>query len=76
MSSSITTVDDVVSAALSLPENQRLQVVARVMESLPDDFPGLSDDDAEFEAELDRRSGDWEGSIAWVDLRLEQDVAG
>ena len=34
-------------------------------------FAKMSSDDPEFEAELLRRSGDWEGAVPWEQLRDE-----
>lgn len=65
-----TTREDVLAAALGLSESDRLVIATRLMDSLPDDQPGLSDDD-DLVAELERRSGDLEGSVDWTDLRDE-----
>lgn len=58
-------------AALHLPEAQRYELVARLLESTPDEVSGLSLDDEDFVGELDRRSLDREGSVDWQDLREE-----
>jgi hypothetical protein len=63
--------DEILDAALQLPESDRLAIASRLMETIPEDFPGLADDDPEFDAELKRRSGDTEGSISWEELRDE-----
>jgi len=63
--------DEVLRAALQLPETDRLVIANQLLETLPDNFPGLSDDDAEFAAELLRRSGDWNGAIPWEQLKGE-----
>lgn len=65
-----TTRDEVLSAALGLSEADRLAIAVRLMDTLPDDSPGLPDDD-DFAAELDRRAGDFEGAVDWSDLRNE-----
>ena len=62
--------DDILKAALGLPESDRLAIAVRLMDTLSDDQAGLADDD-ELAAELERRSGDLEGSIDWIDLRTE-----
>ncbi|MGC1275132.1 MAG: addiction module protein [Planctomycetaceae bacterium] len=63
--------EEVLNAALVLPESDRLAIAVRLMESLPDNQPGLPDDD-DLYAELERRSADFdEGSMDWVDLRSE-----
>jgi hypothetical protein len=63
--------DEILDAALRLPESDRLVIASRLMETLPDDLPGLSEDDPEFDAELDRRSGDIDESVPWEQLRDE-----
>ena len=63
--------DEILNAALNLPESDRLVIASRLLDTLPDDPPGLSDDDPEFAAELDRRSGDLEGAVPWEQLRDE-----
>lgn len=62
--------DEVLDAALGLSESDRLAIAVRLMETLPDDQPGLVEDD-DFAAELDRRSGDFEGAVDWSELRDE-----
>ena len=56
-------------AALKLPEDERLALVARLMETVPDEPAGLSIDDPDLEAELKRRSADLEGAVPWAQLR-------
>jgi hypothetical protein len=63
--------EEVLEVALQLSEGDRLAIVERLLETLPDDLPGLSDDDPEFHAELERRSGDWEGAVSWQQLQDE-----
>ncbi|HEX6984685.1 MAG TPA: hypothetical protein VF170_04880 [Planctomycetaceae bacterium] len=60
--------DEILDAALRLPERDRLAIASRLMETLPEEAP---DDEDEFAAELDRRSGDRDGAIAWAELRDE-----
>lgn len=60
--------DEVLNAALALSESDRLAIVVRLMATLPDDQPGLVDDDG-LMAELMRRSGDLDGSVDWIELR-------
>jgi hypothetical protein len=69
--SSPATVDEVLKAALELPLDQRWLVADRLMDTLADELPGLSADDPEFVAELERRSGDWDASVTWEQLRAE-----
>jgi hypothetical protein len=63
--------DEILDAALQLPESDRLAIASRLMETLPEEFPGLADDDPDYEGELKRRSGDIEGSISSEELRDE-----
>jgi len=58
-------------AALQLTEADRLILANQLLETLPDDLPGLNSDDPQFMDELLRRSGDMEGSAAWEELRDE-----
>ncbi len=66
-----TTRDEILEVVLQLSEGDRLVIVDRLLETLPDDLPGLSDDDPEFHEELERRTGDWEGAISWQQLKDE-----
>ena len=59
--------DEILDAALRLPESDRLVIASRLMETLPDDLPGLSDDDPEFAAELDLQHA-WDFARRPLDL--------
>lgn len=64
--------DAIYVEAMKLPEDERLTLVSRLMETMPaDDGSALSLDDPSLIEELDRRFADREGSIAWSDLRAE-----
>ena len=63
--------DEILDAAHSLPETDRLVIASRLLDTVPDHPPGLSDDDPQFAAELDRRSGDLAGAVPWEQLRDE-----
>ena len=65
------TPDEILDAALQLAEGDRLAIVNRLLESLPEDPPGLVLDEDEFANELQRRSGDQEGAVPWEQLREE-----
>ncbi|MCE9548335.1 MAG: hypothetical protein K8T25_22915 [Planctomycetia bacterium] len=56
-------------AALNLPEDERLALVSRLLETVPDEPAGLSLDDPNLVEELKRRSADTEGSVPWSQLR-------
>jgi hypothetical protein len=60
--------DEILDAALKLSESDRLVIATRLLDTLPDDLPGLSEDDPEFLDELERRAKDTEGSIPAADL--------
>ena len=63
--------DDLFDAVLRLPEEDRISIVSQLLETLPADAPGWRDDDPNLLAELDRRSGDWDGAVTWEQLRDE-----
>jgi len=50
--------DDVLDAALQLSESDRLLIATRLMDTLSEGVVGLSEDDPEFLAELERRAND------------------
>ncbi|MEX2119898.1 MAG: hypothetical protein WD847_09920 [Pirellulales bacterium] len=60
--------DEILDAALKLPEADRLVIVRRLLDTLPDDIAGLSDDDPGFLEELERRAGDTEATIPVSEL--------
>ena len=66
-----TTRDEILEVALLLSEGDRLAIVDRLLETLPDEWPGLSDSDPLFTEELEQRSGDWEGAIPWSQLKAD-----
>ena len=59
----MTQAKDILEAALSLPEDDRFQLVAQLLESFPCDGFGLSVDDADLLQELDRRFADPAGAV-------------
>jgi hypothetical protein len=61
----------VFEAALGLPENERLALVSRLLETIPVDDSAISLDDDSLVEELDRRFADREASIEWRELRAE-----
>jgi putative addiction module component (TIGR02574 family) len=61
------TPQEIVKAALQLPERDRLAVVSQLLDSLPTEIADLNEE--EFHAELDRRSRDWDGSVSWDELK-------
>ena len=63
--------ETVFEAALGLPENERLALVSRLLETMPVDESAISLDDESLVEELDRRFADREGSVTWPELRAE-----
>ena len=63
--------DEILQAALGLPEADRLVIANRLLDTLPADAPGLAMDDPALARELDRRSGQWENSVPWEELRSQ-----
>lgn len=61
----------ILEAALQLPESERFALISRLLESVPPDDEGISLDDENLVAELDRRFADPEGAVPWADLRAE-----
>jgi len=63
--------ESIFEAALKLPENERLALVSRLLETMPDEQLGLSLDDPELLNELKQRSADLEGAVSWRQLKTE-----
>ena len=63
--------EEILEAAMRLSDEDRFLIASELLETLPDDLPGLSCDDPDLLAQLERRSGDQEGSIPWEQLRDE-----
>jgi putative addiction module component (TIGR02574 family) len=63
--------ESVFEAALGLPEDERLALVSRLLETIPVDDSAISLDDDSLVEELDRRFADREGSVDWSALRTE-----
>ena len=57
---------------LKLPENERLTLASRLLETVPADDSTMAFDYPSLVEELDRRIADWEGSVDWSDLRAEK----
>jgi hypothetical protein len=68
------TPEEILEAALKLPETDRLVIANSLMETLPDEYAGLSIDDAGLREELDRRWQNRSGTISWQQLRDEWPV--
>ena len=63
--------DQAFEAAMRLPEDDRMALIGRLLETMPTAELGLSVEAPELLEELDRRSADREGEIRWEDLRAE-----
>ena len=63
--------DAIFQAAIQLPEDERLTLVSRILETMPEEPVGLSIDDPDLVEELKRRSADLEGAMPWSQLRDE-----
>jgi hypothetical protein len=63
-----TTRDEIVRAAMELPESERLSIASELLGTLPDDMPGLSLEDEDLLAELDRRANDGSEPIELSDI--------
>ena len=63
--------EDVLKSAMELSESDRLLLATELMETVSDDLPGWSMDDANFAAELDRRADDGSAGIPWETIRTQ-----
>lgn len=60
---------EVLESVLQLPEAERLLIVGKILETLPDEISTAELSEDEFLAELDRCSDDWEGAVSWAELK-------
>jgi hypothetical protein len=67
----MTTADQAFEVAMRLPEEDRVTLIGRLLETMPARNFGLSLDSPDLLDELDRRFADQEGEIRWADLRTE-----
>ena len=67
----MTTADQAFEVAMRLPEEDRVALIGRLLETMPSRDFGLSPDSPDLLDELDRRFADQEGEIRWADLRAE-----
>lgn len=68
--------EEVLKSAMALSEADRLLLATELMDTVPDDLPGWSIDDPEFQNELDRRANDGSQGIPWeaVQAQLRADL--
>lgn len=62
--------DSLYEAALQLPEEDRLVLAARILDSAPADLT-IDLNDPQLTAELDRRFADADDAVRWSDLDAE-----
>ena len=65
------TAEEIVTAAIQLPESDRLAIVSRLLETMGDDDHLPSIDDSDFIEELRHRRNDPAGEVPWSQLRDE-----
>jgi hypothetical protein len=63
--------EQILEAALKLPEEDRFVIASELLGTLPEELPALAWDDPGLAAELERRSGDRDGAVPWEQLRDE-----
>ena len=64
---------EILKNALTLPEQDRIQLATELIESVAGPPPGLSVDDPGFIAEMERRLADGSQPIAWGEVRRQLD---
>ncbi len=62
---------DLLKTALLLPESDRILLATQLMDSVEGSPPGLSLDDPDFEAELERRFNDGAPGVPWDVVRQQ-----
>lgn len=62
---------EILNAALQLPEDQRLILASRLLETVPNEPAGLSLDDPDLAEKLKQRSSDRQSAIPWDQVRDE-----
>ena len=62
---------DILDAAMQLPEADRLALVSRLMETLPPEGITVSLDDPDLASELDRRFAENDKGVDWSQLKAE-----
>ena len=68
----VSTVAEILDAALRLSESERLPVASRLMDTLPSDLQELLADDPDFLDELERRADDSEPDVPVSELRKRE----
>jgi putative addiction module component (TIGR02574 family) len=60
---------EILEAALKLPEEERLDIASRLLDTIAEESIGLTLDDPNLLDELRARSADRTGTIPWAELR-------
>ncbi|MGO8748596.1 MAG: hypothetical protein ACLQNE_21715 [Thermoguttaceae bacterium] len=63
--------DAILEAAMMLPEQERITLASRLLESVPSDDVTISVDDPSLVEEINRRFADRDGGTPWSELRAE-----
>jgi hypothetical protein len=63
--------DDVFEAAMHMAAEDRIALIGRLLETLPEQEIGLSIDSPDLREELDRRFAERDGEVPWAELRAE-----
>ncbi len=63
--------DEILEAALQLPESDRIVIADRLLQTLPEELPLISLDDPDFLDELESRSNDGTAGIPWWEIQAE-----
>ena len=64
-------VQEILEAAMKMPDADRLAIASCLMETLPDEIVALDADDPELLNELDRRWQSRHDTVPWTSLRGE-----
>jgi len=64
--------DSIFDAAMLMPEDERVELVGRLLATMPEHEIGLSIDSADLLPELDSRFADRDGEVRWTALRAER----
>ena len=66
------TPNTIFDAALALPDDERLALATRLLETIPPESDLLSIDEPEFIEEMDRRLNDGSPTIPWSEIRDQE----
>ena len=66
-----TTAEEIVAAAIQLPESERLEIVSRLLETIGEEVNLPDMEDPDFIEEMKRRRDDLSDSVPWSQIRDE-----